>query len=95
MATAKEPKKNLGKIDCINRKCSDRVAVYVNASGTISVSCQNCDMSAFAKKGTEAARGWLSEIPLPASPLPPLEASPKEPEQATAPKKSGFAFGGL
>jgi hypothetical protein len=64
-----------------------------NEQGTLTVACDECDVSSFAKKGTAAANRWRAKLPPDAAPAPepvpkalaaPAPASvPKAPAQAT------------
>lgn len=54
-------KENLGKIPC--PECGDSTALKKNEAGTLTLSCQECDFSGFAKKGSGAANRWLAKLP--------------------------------
>jgi hypothetical protein len=66
-------KKRLGFMPC--PCCGHSVAVRENEAGTLTIACDGCDISAFAKKGTEAANKWRAALPAPV---------PKEEFQQTA-----------
>jgi hypothetical protein len=48
------PKAKLGKRAC--PICGEQLHVRVNEAGTVSIACTECDLHAYAKKGTLAAR---------------------------------------
>lgn len=89
-------KSKLGRIPCPNG-CGHTVVLKENEAGTLTVACEECDMSAFAKKGTAAAARWRAALPKApetapaAAPVPaPVAVVPKAPE-----KRSGFSLSGL
>lgn len=51
---ATKPRNQVGMIEC--RCCKRHIPVREAETGTLNVSCQWCDFSAYAKSGTEAAR---------------------------------------
>ncbi|WP_373986985.1 hypothetical protein [Duganella sp. BuS-21] len=55
-------KKKLGAIPC--PCCGHPVMVRENDAGTLTISCDGCDISAFAKKGTDAAAKWRKALPV-------------------------------
>lgn len=54
-------KTKLGRIPCFC--CGHPVLVKLNEQGTLTMSCDECDVSAFAKKGTAAAAKWRALLP--------------------------------
>lgn len=79
-------KTNLGKIPC--PECGDATALKENETGTLSIACQLCDFSGFAKKGTMCAKRWRDKLPK-APAEDPADEPPKAPEK---PAKSGFSL---
>jgi hypothetical protein len=82
-----EAKTKLGKIPC--PLCAHPIYSRVNAAGTVSVSCDECDFSGFAKKGTTAARLLT---PAASSPSAPAPGAPPAARKAAA---AGFDLGSL
>lgn len=81
------PRESLGKVPCLC--CGEGVPVKKSAGGALSVSCPWCDLSAYAKQGTEAYRRIFGRLPAPApEPTPePKKAEPApQPAPAPAPK---------
>lgn len=75
-------KTNLGKIPC--PECGDSTALKQNEAGTLTLACQECDLSCFAKKGSGAAKRWLAKLPKEPVPQP---GEPKlDPATKQAPK---------
>jgi hypothetical protein len=58
----KRVKTKFGYMKCENRKCGAKVVVKVNEKETLSYTCDECDKSAYAKKGTREHADWLSDI---------------------------------
>lgn len=83
-------KTNLGKIPC--PECGDLTALKENEAGTLTIACQECDLSAFAKKGSECAKVWRGKLPKAA--VSTAENGPAAPVPKAA-AKSGFSLGGL
>lgn len=75
-------KTKLGRIPC--DCCGHSTVLKQNEAGTLTMGCDECDVSSFAKKGTAAARRWLSKLP-PAE-MPP---APVEQQSGTLPKAPG------
>lgn len=69
-------KTKLGQMPC--PCCGHLLMVRENAAGTKTASCDGCDISMFAKAGTEAARRWAAAI------VPLAGTVPKEPAQTPA-----------
>ncbi|MEH6434235.1 hypothetical protein [Massilia sp. DD77] len=88
-------KTKLGRIPC--DCCGHPVVLKENEAGTLTVSCDECDVSAFAKKGTAAATKWRAKLPaqapesVPKAPAP-APAAPAPVEQPKAPKKPATPF---
>jgi hypothetical protein len=80
-------KNKLGRIPC--DCCGHPAMLKENAAGTLTVACDECDVSSFAKKGTGAADRWrakLPKAPAQAAPAPAAPTSvPKAPAQEAAP----------
>lgn len=53
-------KTKLGRIAC--EGCGHPVLVKENEAGTLTMQCDECDASAFAKKGTAAAARWRAKL---------------------------------
>lgn len=68
----------LGRIAC--PCCGHSILLKKNEAGTLTIQCDECDVSAFAKKGTGAAAKWLAQLPKPA-PEPAPERVPKASSQ--------------
>lgn len=83
MAAVKE---KLGRIPC--EGCGHPVVLKKNEAGTLTINCDECDTSSFAKKGTAAAARWLAKLPAAQAPEPvpkaPAQDAPK-PAPAPAP----------
>jgi hypothetical protein len=79
-------KQKLGRIPC--EGCGHPVVLKKNDTGTLSVSCDECDVSAFAKAGTGAAKRWLAALPAQTQPAPEnaTEGPPKAPAAPVASK---------
>lgn len=71
------PRESLGKIPCLC--CGEAVPVKKSTGGALSVSCPWCDLSAYAKQGTDAYRRIAGRLPAPAADPAP---EPKKAEQA-------------
>lgn len=68
-------RESLGAIPCLC--CGQSVPVKASASESLSVSCPWCDLSAYAKKGTQAHRRIMAALPKPtAEPAPAADAPP-------------------
>lgn len=92
-------KTKLGRIPC--DCCGNSVVLKENEAGTLTVACDECDVSAFAKKGTAAANRWRGMLPkapadkapesLPKAPAAPAPApAPEPPQPAPKPKAEPF-----
>lgn len=53
-------KTKLGTMPC--PCCGHGVMVRMNDAGTLTTACDGCDVSMFAKKGTEAERMWRAKL---------------------------------
>ena len=60
------PRESLGGVPCLC--CGEQVPVKKSAGGAVSVCCPWCDLSAYAKEGTEAYRRIIGKLPKPAAP---------------------------
>jgi len=70
-----EAKQRLGKLPCTS--CGEPTMVQANAAGTLSMACQDCGWSCFAKKGEQANAAMLKKLPKPAGGDPaPAPAAP-------------------
>lgn len=81
-------KRKIGHIKCLC--CGTVLSVKENERGALDVSCRDCDLSAWAKSGTEAAtkiRAAMTPIAgeLPALPPAPPQAKPGPKPVAPAP----------
>lgn len=76
------PRESLGAIPCMC--CSHDIPVKKSAGGAISVSCPWCDLSAYAKEGTEAHRRITAKLPKP-EPVAAPAAKPAAPPPAAKP----------
>lgn len=54
-------RESLGAIPCLC--CGQSVPVKKSAGGSLSVSCPWCDLSAYAKEGTQAHRRIVAALP--------------------------------
>lgn len=77
MANVRE---SLGAIPCLC--CGQSVPVKKSPGGSLSVSCPWCDLSAYAKEGTEAHRRIMANLPPPA--VEPVAAEAPRPAQKPA-----------
>lgn len=78
----------IGTAPCLG--CGREIAIRVNANGAQNWSCPHCDLSAYAKKGTEAQRRLEAKIkrdPESAPPAPPAAdpAPPAKPAKQKMP----------
>lgn len=89
-------KTKLGRIPC--DCCGHPVLLKENEAGTLTMSCDECDVSAFAKRGTAAASRWRSKLPkadvqehAPAPVKPPVAHAPESVPKVVPPpvKKAG------
>lgn len=67
-------RESVGAIPCLC--CGQSVPVKRSASGALSVSCPWCDLSAYAKDGTQAHRRILAALPK-SAPEAPSTAAPE------------------
>lgn len=92
------PKTKLGRIPCFC--CGHPVVVKENEHKTLTWACDECDVSSFAKRGTQAASKVLSLLPKAPAPAPdakptaaPPGSAPKAPEpNPPAPRKKAEPF---
>ena len=87
MADAKE---RLGKLPCSH--CKEPTPVRRNAAGTLSMACQECGWSTFARKGDQAHADLMAKLeilPTPAAPAPAPTPTPA-PKPAAKPWHSGM-----
>ncbi|MTV36273.1 hypothetical protein [Duganella radicis] len=79
-------KTKLGRIPC--DCCGHLTVLKQNEAGTLTMGCDECDVSSFAKKGTAAAGRWLAKLPPAETPPAPAEQPsgtvPKAPAQQPA-----------
>jgi hypothetical protein len=68
-------KNKLGRIPC--DCCGHPAVLKENEAGTLTIACDECDVSSFAKKGTAAAARWRAKLP-----KAPAEAAPAAPKPA-------------
>lgn len=68
------PRESLGAVPCLC--CGESVPVKRSGTGAISVSCPWCDLSAYAKDGTQAYKKIMAKLPKPAAPIEPKPAAP-------------------
>jgi len=61
------PRESLGAVPCLC--CGREVPVKKSTGGSVSVSCPWCDLSAYAKAGTEAFKKIMAKLP-PDEPIP-------------------------
>lgn len=54
--------KKFGYMKCENRKCGARVVVKFNEKETLSYTCDECEKSSYARKGTQEHADWIGEI---------------------------------
>lgn len=88
-------KEKLGRIPC--EGCGHPMVLKRNEAMTLTCACDECDVSSFAKKGTDGAKRWLSKLPkveTPSENVPKaaVPAVPKQPAPAPVPKKPANAF---
>lgn len=88
------PRESLGAIPCLC--CGQAIPVKRSTGGAISVCCSWCDLTAYAKEGSEAYRRIMRHFPKPdPAPAAPPAAAPTPPPPAAkpAPRKIPL-FGG-
>lgn len=92
--------KAIGKMPCLC--CGEAITVKQADTGTLSVSCPDCDFSGYAKAGTDAHRLTLKKItlkpgqappPAAAAPAPAPKAKPLPPPPGAAIIKKNTLFG--
>jgi hypothetical protein len=87
-------KNKLGRIPC--DCCGHPVVLKENEAGTLTVSCDECDVSSFAKKGTAAAKRWRAKLPapepVPKAPAPEVKKPAPAPAPEPVPKAKANAF---
>ena len=90
-----ELKTKLGRVPC--PCCSTPVVLRSNAAGTLSFTCDECDLSAFAKKGAAAQRLLTAKLPAPAKtddkPAPKTDDDNETPTRKPAASKPRAAVG--
>lgn len=79
-------KTKLGMMPC--PCCGHPVMVRENDRHTLTIACDGCDISAFAKAGTEAQARWRAVLPgtVPKEVPPAVPAAPKAPPLGPVPK---------
>lgn len=86
--------KAIGKMPCLC--CGEAITVKQADTGTLSVSCPDCDFSGYAKTGTEAHRLTMKRITLkpgqPTPPAPPTAAPAPAPKSKPLPPPPGAAI---
>lgn len=82
-----QPRASLGVLPCLS--CSRDIPVKQSTGGGISVCCPWCDLSAYAKQGTEAHRRITARLPTQetAEQAPPTQTPKPQPA-----KKSAFPW---
>ena len=90
-------KVKLGRIPC--DCCGHLVLLKQNEAGTLTMQCDECDVSAFAKKGTAAAMRWRAKLPKEqvqehdqAPAAPPTAQAPESVPKAPPSKAAPFDF---
>jgi hypothetical protein len=93
-------KNKLGRIAC--DCCGHPAMLKENEARTLTIACDECDVSSFAKRGTAAAAKWRAKLPKDAQPGEPApkqaaESVPKAPAPAAptptpAPKPKATAW---
>jgi hypothetical protein len=76
-------KTKLGRIPC--DCCGHLLVLKENEAKTLTIQCDECDVSAFAKPGTLAARKWRAALPVAAVPVVPVAQAPKSVPKAALP----------
>ena len=87
MADAKE---RLGKLPCTAPGCGEPTPVRRNAAGTLSMACQECGWSCFARKGDAAHACIMEKLDVKPAPSPAPAPTPN-----TKPARSVFDLGSL
>lgn len=84
-----EVKEKLGRIPCDG--CGHPTHLKRNQHQTLTMGCDECDLTAFAKRGTQCAARWLAKLPRPAQaaqePAKPAQAAPQAAKPAQEPAK--------
>lgn len=76
--------KAIGKMQCLC--CGETITVKQADTGTVSVSCPDCDFSGYGKAGTDAHKKIMARVTLRASAEPtPAPAAPPVPAKKPAP----------
>lgn len=78
-----ELKTKLGRVPC--PCCSTPVVLRSNAAGTLSFTCDECDLSAFAKKGAAAQKLLTAKLPAAPKPADKPPARKPDPDDETPP----------
>lgn len=63
----------IGKMACLC--CGEQITVKQADTGTVSVSCPDCDFSGYGKTGTDAHRRIMARVTLKAQPVEPTPAA--------------------
>jgi len=79
MATKLKP--TIGTMTCMC--CGSMIPIKQADTGTLDLSCKHCDLSAYAKAGTEAHRRAMSRIA--PSTMAPAQAKPPAPAPVATP----------
>ena len=90
--------KAIGKMACIC--CGEQITVKQADTGTISVTCPDCDFTGYGKTGTDAHRILMARVtrkampePEPAAPAVKLATAKPAPAPAPAPVRRNTVFG--
>ncbi len=85
-----ETKNRLGRVPCAH--CGQPVMVRENAAGTLSLACEECGFSAFAKAGERCNADIRGKLPRAAGAPVPAATPAAAPKPAPAAAKGGAAF---
>jgi len=77
------PRESMGAMPCLC--CGQSIPVKKSAGGAISACCSWCDLSAYAKEGTEAFRRIMRKLPTPEAPTSPRPAPSAAPVASPPP----------
>lgn len=81
-------RESIGSIPCLC--CGQLVPAKKSSGGSVSVSCPWCDLSAYAKEGTQAHRRIMAALPKPVADPAPAPAPVETPAPAKATPKTIF-----
>ncbi len=88
-------KEMLGTLACLNPNCGVAVPVKKSSGGAISVNCAYCDLTVYAKAGTQSHSHILALLKPARSDQPATASVKSEPAPAAKPAKPAASASGL